>query len=148
MRKYADRIPAEIKRAIAGIDGEKQYAIVVLLIKEDRLSFTEIKEELDLHQQQLSNSLDKLQDGSLVIRREVGNMDDRYQAIYQVTKYGKRFLDKLYATLESDSGMKNEHMGTLQNLPQGNVGGSVPQVSNSQASHQENWQDYLQEGLS
>lgn len=104
--KYSKEIPDEIKRAVEGIDGEIQYAILVLLIEEGGAPFSKIEDELNIHQQTLSTRLKKLGKGALITRRERGGLDDRYEANYEITEFGRRFLNHLLATLNTESRIK------------------------------------------
>jgi DNA-binding HxlR family transcriptional regulator len=109
VEKLADRIPSEIREGISGIDGDVQYAIVVLLAENQTMAFSELREMLDVHQQTLSNALDTLQNGSIVTKREKGNLNDRYRADYVLTSFGERFLVKLFESLGTSTGIVIPH---------------------------------------
>lgn len=100
--EYSKEIPEEIKRAVEGVDGEIQYAIIVMLLNEDGAPFSKIQDELKIHQQTLSSRLKKLVKGALITRKERGELDDRYEANYEITKFGEKFLNNLLATLDSE----------------------------------------------
>ncbi|WP_168215864.1 winged helix-turn-helix domain-containing protein [Halorussus ruber] len=115
VEKYSGRIPDEIKRAIDAINGDVQYAIVVLLIKEEGLAFTQLQEELDVHQNTLSRNLDRLMDGGLLDREEFGEHSEKYKAKYTITSFGKRFIDHLFESIDPtwqrQSVYSNRNMG-------------------------------------
>lgn len=97
--QYAQEIPSEIRRAIKGLAGKEQFGVIVLLIERGGLSHTEIKNELNLHQETLSRTLDKMQKGGLIIRREIDS-EQGYQTEYRVTGFGKRVLDSLFDAIQ------------------------------------------------
>lgn len=99
VERHASRVPKELKRAIDGIDGENQFAIVVKLIDDGALSFSELKSDLDIHQQSLSNALQSLQKGGIVTRRNNGDLGDRYDSLYTMSIFGERFIDQLFESL-------------------------------------------------
>lgn len=98
--QLANRFPQEIRRAVEGIDGDTQYAILVALFDEGRLSFSELQEYLDVHQQTLSNALQKLQQGALISRRNQSDLNSRYESYYIVSDYGEQFVEYLFRSLE------------------------------------------------
>lgn len=95
---YAARFPDEIRRAIEGLDGANRQAVVVALTNEGRLAFSELRDELDLHQQSLSNALDALVRGGLVRQRASGD-DSPYPAYYEVSGFGQRFVESTFRSL-------------------------------------------------
>lgn len=101
---YASYFPSEIRRGIEGIDGDLQFATTYLLIENGRMSFSELKEELDVHQQTLSNALSKMQKGSLITQIDVQSIDERYNSFYEVTSFGYSFVDSLFESLGSGDG--------------------------------------------
>lgn len=98
----AEQIPFEIRRAIDGLEGERQQAIVVTLIDEGPLSFSELNDELGgLHNQKLTNALKQLRQGALVRKRATDSMESQYDAYYEVSEYGERFVNCLLESLGS-----------------------------------------------
>lgn len=105
VEEQAGMIPFEIRNAIEALAGTREQAIVVTLLEEDRLAFSELEETLDLHSQQLTNAIDALLEGGVVRKRSSEDPTERYQAHYEVTEYGERFVDCLLGTLGTvDSG--------------------------------------------
>jgi DNA-binding HxlR family transcriptional regulator len=108
VEQRAERIPFEIRDAISAFDGKTEQALVVTLVDE-QLAFSEIEEELNLHSQQLTNAIDNLLSGGLIRKRSTDDPSSQYQAYYEVTEYGERFLDCLLSTLGTvDSGRRPE----------------------------------------
>lgn len=100
--RKAEQIPFEIRRAIDAFGGEREQAIVVTLIDEGPLSFSELNDELGgLHNQTLTNALKNLRRGALVRKRATDSMESRYDAYYEVSEYGERFVNCLLESLGS-----------------------------------------------
>lgn len=100
--RKAEQIPFEIRRAVEGFDGEREQAIVVTLLDEGPLSFSELNDELGgVHNQTLTNALKNLRQGALVRKRATGSMESKYDAYYEVSEYGERFVDCLLDSLGS-----------------------------------------------
>lgn len=102
----AERIPTEIRAAISGFDNETTQAVVVTLIDEEALAFSEIQDHLstdddELHSQTLTNALRDLQRGELVNKRAATDDGNRISSYYEVTEYGERFVDCLLKSLGS-----------------------------------------------
>lgn len=100
VREHAREVPGNIRRAVEGLAGDRQFGIIVYLIKEDGQSFSELSNELDMHQQSLSDALNKLQDGGLIIRIDTQNTESNFDTRYEVTQYGKRLLDELFDAIQ------------------------------------------------
>lgn len=101
--RFADEFPNEIKRAVDGLNGDVQYAIAYLLIEHGAHSFTQLRHELGVHQQTLSNALNKMQRGSIVTKFEHHN-EDEFSSYYSMTNYGRQFIDALFDSLGQGDG--------------------------------------------
>jgi DNA-binding HxlR family transcriptional regulator len=128
VKEYSNRFPWEIQSAIDGIDGDTERAVIALLFDEDKLSFTEIQEELGdedpLHPQTLSNSLSKLKKGGLIEKRILdSDLDDEhpeeiFSSYYEISEYGERFVEALFASLgdvHGSSGINTKVIAVPQN---------------------------------
>jgi DNA-binding HxlR family transcriptional regulator len=105
--EYASRIPKEVRLAIDGLSDRNEvgYGVVMLLVEKGSLSFSEIQDELDVHQQSLSNTLDALQRGG-IIKKEAGErIGDQSTGDYTITEFGDRVLDGLYHASQANSEM-------------------------------------------
>jgi len=100
VEREAEEVPNDIRRATSSLSSDKSYAIIVRLLKDGGDSFAELQEELGLHQQTLTNVLDKLQDGGFVVRKEIVEEGSNYRTKYEVSEFGKRILDSLYEARE------------------------------------------------
>lgn len=98
---YADKIPDEVKSAVNGLHGQRdrKYAVLVLLIEENRLAFSEIKESLDFHSQEASNALYDLVESGLIVKKSGEDLRDKYSAYYEITEYAMRILDGFYEAM-------------------------------------------------
>lgn len=96
VEREASEVPSDIRRATAALASDRSYAIVVYLLKKTGAPFAKLEEELDIHQQTLSNTLEKLQNGGIVVRKEYVEEGSRYRTRYEVSEFGKRLLDHLF----------------------------------------------------
>lgn len=115
---YASRVPGDIRRAVEGLASDQRMAIAVLLIQEGGLSFSEITEELDLHQQQVTNCLKKMQEGGLVVQKDVVEEGSQYTKFYHITEFGKRLLDKLFDSIQPRDGLETAPVFRMGNFGQ------------------------------
>lgn len=102
--RFADNFPVEIKSAVEGINGDLQYAVLYILLDEGRKSFSQLKEQLDVHQQSLTNALNKLHKGSLVNQIDSNDISERYNSFYEVTAFGEQFIHSLFDSLGDGDG--------------------------------------------
>lgn len=106
VEETASKVPTEIQAAIDAFNGETEQAIIVVLLNEGELAFSELKTELsteddELHNQTLTDSLRALQRGGLINKRTIGDESPRFSSYYEVSEYGERFVDRLLETLGS-----------------------------------------------
>lgn len=66
IKEYSSEIPREIRDAINGLSEDIRMAIIVLLLKKESVTYTELKRLLDLNSSSLSHHLSLMQDGGLV----------------------------------------------------------------------------------
>ncbi|WP_424005598.1 winged helix-turn-helix transcriptional regulator (plasmid) [Haloarcula salina] len=106
IEKTAEKIPLEIRSAIAAFNNDTKQAIVITLIDEGALAFSELKDQLsseedEIHNQTLSNSLRALQRGGLINKRATSVEEGPFDAYYEVSEYGERFVHCLLESLGS-----------------------------------------------
>lgn len=101
-RQYANKIPKEIRLAVEGMQGQNElrFAIIVALLEEEELSFTDLKETLNIHQQRLSTALDSLQTGGIVKKEADGVVGGQQTGEYQTTEFGRQILDGFYSAMK------------------------------------------------
>ncbi len=98
---YASQIPIEIKKAVKALGNDIRCAIVVDLIHEGELTFTQLKNDLDIEPGLLSNHLKILMDGAIVehyYRHEFGNEQFSY---YGLTFFGRDFIRGILEPLKA-----------------------------------------------
>jgi DNA-binding HxlR family transcriptional regulator len=102
-KQYANRFPKEIRLAVSGLQGQNElrFAIVAALLEnENGESFSNIKDELDVHQQRLSTALDDLQTAGIIKKQADGEVGGRSTGKYCTTEFAHRILDGFYAAME------------------------------------------------
>jgi len=101
INEYASQIPIEIKKAVRALGHDVRCAIVVDLSRKPELTFTQLKEDLDIDTGLLNNHLKILMDGAIVehyYKHELGNEQYSY---YGLTLFGKDFLRGILEPLKS-----------------------------------------------
>ncbi len=101
INEYASQIPIEIKKAVRALGHDVRCAIVVDLSRKPEMTFTQLKEDLDIDTGLLSNHLKILMDGAIVehyYKHELGNEQYSY---YGLTLFGKDFLRGILEPLKS-----------------------------------------------
>lgn len=121
--EYASKIPKEVRLAIDGLSGqnEMRYAVMMLLVEEGGLKFSQMKRQLDLHPQQLANALDSLERGGLVKKEPGERIGDQSTGQYEITTFGDRILDGLYeaskpGTPIEENITRNELIEAIRNI--------------------------------
>lgn len=94
LSNYASEIPEEIRSVIKGLDSETRIAIIVALMKNTKLTFSELKQCLGLNSSSLSSHLSILQDGGLVINFLEWN--EKSYSYYMITDLAKIILELLF----------------------------------------------------
>ena len=114
--KYAREIPQDATRIIASLDDPIRIAILVLLNKNNELSFSDIKKELGLTKLTLNYHLKNLYSTGLTdhyFRHELGNQRYSY---YSITDLGKRVLSSLVKVLIPPIPSQNMKIGLFEVL--------------------------------
>jgi predicted transcriptional regulator len=95
--RIAKEIPGEIRSVIKGLNDDARLAILLLLMKNDKMTFTELKNSLNLNSSSLSADLSLLQDGGLIANfLEWKNKSYSY---YVYTDLAKSVLRSLFDTV-------------------------------------------------
>jgi predicted transcriptional regulator len=61
-----EEIPSEIRHVLKGLDSDTRLAILTLLMKNGKMTFSELKNSLNLNSSTLTADLSLLQNGGLV----------------------------------------------------------------------------------
>ena len=99
---YASEIPEEIKSVIKGLDSDVRIAIIVILMKEAKLTFSELKQRLSLNSSSLSSHLSALQDGGLV--NNFLEWNEKSYSYYMITDIAKAVLESLFDIVTQTGG--------------------------------------------
>jgi DNA-binding HxlR family transcriptional regulator len=91
---HANEIPKEVRSVIKGLNNETRLAIIVVLMKNGKMTFSELKESLALNSSSLSNHLSILQDGGLV--NNVLEWKENSYSYYTPTDIANRVLESLF----------------------------------------------------
>jgi DNA-binding transcriptional ArsR family regulator len=91
---HVNEIPKEIRSVIKGLNNETRLAIIVVLMKNGRMTFSELKESLELNSSSLSNHLSVLQDGGLV--NNFLEWKENSYSYYTPTDIANRVLESLF----------------------------------------------------
>ena len=93
--EYSESIAEEVRMAVSSLDNPIRQAILVLLSRNNELSFSHIRKELGLDKTKLNFHLKDLFSSALIdhyYRHEVGNPKYSY---YSLTRLGRRVLTNL-----------------------------------------------------
>jgi DNA-binding HxlR family transcriptional regulator len=127
--KYARKFPQEVRLAIEGLSGQNElgYAIMMLLVEEGSVQFKQIKNELDVHPQSLTNAIGDLEKGGLVEKRAGDQIGSQTTGEYVITNFGDRVLDSLYKASQPEVEIETERSlsKVLENLPQEQIEESI-----------------------
>jgi DNA-binding transcriptional ArsR family regulator len=99
---YASEIPEEIKSVIKGLDSDVRIAIIVILMKDAKLTFSELKQRLSLNSSSLSSHLSALQDGGLV--NNFLEWNEKSYSYYMITDIAKAVLESLFDIVTQTGG--------------------------------------------
>jgi len=100
--RYCNKIPREIRNAVAPLSTEKSWAIFSLLVELGPLSFTEIKKQFHTTSSgDITKFLKLLVNAGLVGQRvnSCRDLGDRAKSFYKVTNLGEALLKGLYENL-------------------------------------------------
>jgi predicted transcriptional regulator len=108
-------IPEEIRHVIKGLDNDTRLAILTLLMKNGKMTYSELKNSLSLNSSTLSADLSLLQDGGLVANfLEWKNKSYSY---YVITNLAKSVLKSLFdAVVKLPDQAKKEYIIGAQNI--------------------------------
>lgn len=91
--------PEDLSLAIKGLDNKHRQKIVLMLSEDEKLSFSEIKEKLQLKRSLLASHLKKLTRNLLIehyYEHEIGN--ENY-SFYSLSSYGRNLLANMLGAL-------------------------------------------------
>ena len=92
--QLANEIPTEIKDAVKGLDDDTRLAILVLLLKDGKMTFSQLKDTLHLNSSSLSSNLSVLQNGGLVTN--MLEWKNKSYSYYMATNLTKSIIRSLF----------------------------------------------------
>jgi DNA-binding transcriptional ArsR family regulator len=95
--KYANEVPDEIKSVIKGFDSDVRLAIIIALMKNGKMTFSDLKKLLGLNSSSLSSHLLILQDGGLI--KNILEWNENSYSYYLTTDIAERVLRRLFDTI-------------------------------------------------
>ncbi|KAF1078646.1 helix-turn-helix domain-containing protein [Methanogenium sp. MK-MG] len=103
MKKYLEMVPDELREMVCGLSDEKHWALYIAVLKNEMMTFSEIKTEFDEHQQTLSNILKDLAKAGLIIKKAntLEKMADKRKSFYTPTDAGEIFIECLMESMLS-----------------------------------------------
>ena len=120
MKKYLEMVPDELREITMELSDDKHWALYIALLKNEEMTFTEIKTEFGEHPQTLSNILKDLARGGLVIKKakSLDEMTDRSKSYYVPTEAGELFIECLMDNMVS--GKRSGKAGITSSNSMGN----------------------------
>jgi DNA-binding transcriptional ArsR family regulator len=98
VQEYSEDIPEEIKAVLKALDDDIRLAVIVALMKHEKITFSELKKLFDINSSSLSYHLTLLQDGGLV-RNILSKTEDGSYSYYAVTEITEPILSSLYENI-------------------------------------------------
>lgn len=99
---YADRVPRVVKAGIKGLADDGALGIVVALMDEGNMTFSELKSKFGLNSSTLSRYLAALQRGDLV-RNYYEKRDGRPYSYYEATRLPDVLLNAVHVALRQEA---------------------------------------------
>jgi DNA-binding HxlR family transcriptional regulator len=97
------QFPYELCLAIEGLDNDYRQRILYSLKNVDKLSFSEIREAVDIETPLLSSHLRKLTESLLVEHFYEHTLGDEKYSFYRISKFGKSVLESLLRALNKET---------------------------------------------
>jgi ArsR family transcriptional regulator len=106
--QYASEIPREIKSTIKALDDDTRLAIIVALMKNGRMTFTDLKKTFEVNSSSLSHHLTLLQNGGLVDNSlEISKKGSH--SYYSTTDITESVLKSLFDTIVNVPNIDESH---------------------------------------
>ncbi len=103
IKKYAKKMPSELKRAVSAMGGDLRLAVFFVLFKYGEMPFSQIMKELDIppeYSSQLTYHIKKLQKAGLVKNEYIRKENTDSYSFYDVTGFGEDFINSLMKVIE------------------------------------------------
>jgi len=95
--------PDEIKKAITSLDNEARQKILSYLILHGKEGYSNLKTKVELTNGNINYHLNTLEEGGLIENMISSELKQNNQvgSYYQISEFGKQFINSLYKSLES-----------------------------------------------
>jgi DNA-binding HxlR family transcriptional regulator len=95
--KYLKLVPEEIRWMVSGLSDDRHWALFIALLENEKMTFSQIKEEFGEHPQTLTNRLKDLTQAGLVIKKAKSpeDMTDKKRGFYAPTELGEIMVDSI-----------------------------------------------------
>ncbi len=111
IKKHAEEMPIELRRAIGSLSDEVRLAIFFALFKYGEMSFSQIRQELEIptnYSGYLSYHLKKLENSALIKNDYSKKTGITNYSFYDVTEFGEKLIDGIMKSIEVDSSIKEK----------------------------------------
>lgn len=117
-KKYLEMVPDELREMTMALSDDKHWALYIALLKNEEMTFTEIKTEFGEHPQTLSNILKDLSRGGLVIKKakSLDEITDRSKSYYVATEVGELFIECLMNNMVSGKRSKKAGISSSNSM--------------------------------
>lgn len=97
LENYANKMPEEIRFILKGLSDDDRIGIVIALLENGKMTFSEMKEKFDLNSSSLTNHLSILQKGNLIENFYEKN-EKRVFSYYDVTDIPELIFNSILNT--------------------------------------------------
>lgn len=111
IKKHAEEMPIELRRAIETLSDEVRLGIFFILFKYGEMSFSQIRQELEIptnNSGYLSYHLRKLENSALIKNDYSKKTGIANYSFYDVTEFGEKFIDGVMKSIEIDQSIKEK----------------------------------------
>ncbi len=112
-------IPEEVKLSIKALADDTRLSIVMLLLENDRMAFSQLKQTLNLSSSSLSNHLTLLQDGGIV--NNFLELKNNKYSYYTMTEMGTNLIKSIYNIIGFGPTMTSSKLSTLRGTASGST---------------------------
>jgi DNA-binding PadR family transcriptional regulator len=107
------QFPSEIKDLVKGLHDETKWKILELLVINEKLSYTQIKTQLEIGDESkgtLNYHLKELQKAGWIRNwiEDVTDLSDNQKSFYAISKFGSKVLDGIMKAMEIESYKQDE----------------------------------------
>lgn len=101
MNYYLDMVPVEIRHSIKQLNNDQKWAILIALMKEDKKTFTEIKDDFSANSAEITRALNSLNDGGFIEKRvaKLRDSGSSRKIVYYATDHGKTIMNCFYDSI-------------------------------------------------